>query len=348
MLFLSTPSARRATCRSSVSGPSSRFLSTPSARRATSRRCRCCRSRPISIHALREEGDPSARRKASSAQNFYPRPPRGGRLCRSSVSGPSSRFLSTPSARRATEVCGADRRICEISIHALREEGDPTRPRSDSQAGHFYPRPPRGGRHRRSQLALGVAAFLSTPSARRATLRILCAGVLQPNFYPRPPRGGRPRTPAAESNLSEFLSTPSARRATPDVRRFEPCKRFLSTPSARRATCIGRVVRPPSRISIHALREEGDPSTSLLALTQREFLSTPSARRATHAAGRTYGQQVISIHALREEGDTARPASRSCAKNFYPRPPRGGRPVSPPSYGVVVKFLSTPSARRAT
>ena len=33
-------------------------------------------------------------------------------------------FLSTPSARRATEVCGADRRICEISIHALREEGD--------------------------------------------------------------------------------------------------------------------------------------------------------------------------------------------------------------------------------
>ena len=33
----------------------------------------------------------------------------------------------------------------------------------------------------------------------------------------------------------------------------------------------------------------------------------------------------ISIHALREEGDIARPASRSCAKNFYPRPPRGGR-----------------------
>ena len=38
-------------------------------------------------------------------------------------------FLSTPSARRATEVCGADRRICEISIHALREEGDVRRDR---------------------------------------------------------------------------------------------------------------------------------------------------------------------------------------------------------------------------
>ena len=101
------------------------FLSTPSARRATKRIYHCeCRSvyfyprpprggRPdrvecflfgrfISIHALREEGDetsfscflifdtflstPSARRATCSArllsqtrQNFYPRPPRGGR-----------------------------------------------------------------------------------------------------------------------------------------------------------------------------------------------------------------------------------------------------------------------------
>ena len=56
----------------------------------------------ISIHALREEGD----------QRFLP---------------PISRqvkFLSTPSARRAT--CGLHNNIPRIiiSIHALREEGD--------------------------------------------------------------------------------------------------------------------------------------------------------------------------------------------------------------------------------
>ena len=36
--------------------------------------------------------------------------------------------------------------------------------------------------------------------------------------------------------------------------------------------------------------------------------------------------RAISIHALREEGDAA--AARATAKpaNFYPRPPRGGRP----------------------
>ena len=33
-------------------------------------------------------------------------------------------FLSTPSARRATRQVDEARRIAEISIHALREEGD--------------------------------------------------------------------------------------------------------------------------------------------------------------------------------------------------------------------------------
>ena len=34
--------------------------------------------------------------------------------------------------------------------------------------------------------------------------------------------------------------------------------------------------------------------------------------------------------------------------NFYPRPPRGGRPLNPAVGLVVVKFLPTPSTRRAT
>ena len=55
---------------------------------------------------------------------------------------------------------------------------------------------------------------------------------------------------------------------------------FLSTPSTRRATRLpGGLGRVPD-ISIHALREEGDPPEA-----------SPEADR------------VISIHALREEGD---------------------------------------------
>ena len=37
--------------------------------------------RRISIHALREEGDQNPFARLSRSRYFYPRPPRGGRLC---------------------------------------------------------------------------------------------------------------------------------------------------------------------------------------------------------------------------------------------------------------------------
>ena len=122
------------------------FLSTPSARRATRFPGGNREIQPISIHALREEGD---------------------RVC--PVQGLSSRqFLSTPSARRATPeitriVGGVDISIHAlreegdnpkgsvyaygtISIHALREEGDSPWEIRPARNPYFYPRPPRGGR----------------------------------------------------------------------------------------------------------------------------------------------------------------------------------------------------------
>ena len=58
--------------------------------------------------------------------------------------------------------------------------------------------------------------------------------------------------------------------------------------------------------------------------------------------------EAISIHALREEGDKN---CRYCIhdeSNFYPRPPRGGRPSLAGLPELEKQFLSTPSARRAT
>ena len=213
---------------------------------------------------------------------------------------------------------------------------------------YFYPRPPRGGR----------LAMVKNHHSRNH------------HFYPRPPRGGRPQIARLRSSGSLFLSTPSARRAT-----------------------TGKNHRHrQEQISIHALREEGDAVRQCSRVSLRIFLSTPSARRATGAdvdkgkglhisihALREEGDRLsgvplrtleISIHALREEGDMFPfpfPASR---RNFYPRPPRGGRrrhhgarPKAhdfyprPPrggrrAYAEVIRdmdgFLSTPSARRAT
>ena len=101
--FLSTPSARRATGRHGSRAPlKPEFLSTPSARRATCPLQPFNMQSPISIHALREEGDADRHGDGRRAADFYPRPPRGGRLM-----APDG-VLSA----------------AEISIHALREEGD--------------------------------------------------------------------------------------------------------------------------------------------------------------------------------------------------------------------------------
>ena len=218
--------------------------------------------------------------------NFYPRPPRGGRLQRS---------FFTPAGKT-------------ISIHALREEGD-----------------------RKTTMKKLAELFLSTPSARRATAASAAFARFAIYFYPRPPRGGRQR-PAVFHTDSELISIHALREEGDVVCgqavRFDNL--FLSTPSARRATsCIrclrkstfyfyprpprggrrtyGKVPRRRDRISIHALREEGDasPNHFVLALinfyprpprggrpfkncvqvTACLFLSTPSARRATGPGG---------------------------------------------------------------
>ena len=57
-----------------------------------------------------------------------------------------------------------------------------------------------------------------------------------------------------------FLSTPSARRATDKAFRGAEWCEFLSTPSARRATVYHIYGMRDTDISIHALREEGDPA----------------------------------------------------------------------------------------
>ena len=258
-VFLSTPSARRATNHIFFFPHSFQFLSTPSARRATKAAVVDIFQHRISIHALREEGDSVS-----------------WTIGRAEV-----KFLSTPSARRATHDKGLQRRVKE----------------------YFYPRPPRGGRRQDIFYDLQAEPFLSTPSARRATteevrpaLFILFlstpsarratsdgrhTGSLHSDFYPRPPRGGRPGCAVNKSNQNKFLSTPSARRATANPDRGASTTSFLSTPSARRATLLLAAILQIFPISIHALREEGDPSASPLLQKDKK----------------------ISIHALREEGD---------------------------------------------
>ena len=80
----------------------------------------------ISIHALRGEGDHNITRHDRQADpHFNPRPPWGGRL---TVIGfflcDDFLFQSTPSVGRATNAFCHFAASLDISIHALRGEGD--------------------------------------------------------------------------------------------------------------------------------------------------------------------------------------------------------------------------------
>ena len=103
-------------------------------------------------------------------------------------------------------------------------------------------------------------------------------------------------------------------------------------------------------ISIHAPREGGDAEDGAAAglradfnprpprggrprytsheLVPQLFQSTPPARGATPIGPRDMGHIVISIHAPREGGDPYRAKRHGAHRDFNPRPPRGGRPLS--------------------
>ena len=190
----------------------------------------------ISIHALREEGDLRSRPLGTVAQDFYPRPPRGGRPDCQRNKTRRHQFLSTPSARRATLRHGRPYFGRHISIHALREEGDrgrslqsrrlpPISIHALREEGDFPPL------LKLSRQDISIHALREEGDPRWRPIRPTTA-----YFYPRPPRGGRHGISLLGHHGGQFLSTPSARRATYLYFLIFRHGRFLSTPSARRAT----------------------------------------------------------------------------------------------------------------
>ena len=127
------------------------------------------------------------------------------------------------------------------------------------------------------------------------------------HFYPRPPRGGR---------LLHFLCLVQVFHISIHALREEGDPPFVFS-DGRRVPISIHALREEGddseiqrtlavdNISIHALREEGDRFKRRQDVKLTLFLSTPSARRATYRAELAFG----------------------FPSNFYPRPPRGGRPL---------------------
>ena len=285
-----------------------RFLSTPSARRAT---------RIGVITRL-------------FCAYFYPRPPRGGRRISKMFTKWSSTFLSTPSARRATHFAQVPR----------------------MQRPHFYPRPPRGGRLCAWLLPCSTFSFLSTPSARRATIFSQCSHSRRHDFYPRPPRGGRRRRSAIQS-LVNLISIHALREEGDRLHSaMRPATSDFYPRPPRGGRRLGDYFGLPTGVNFYPRPPRGGRRRYAVVPHQyiRIFLSTPSARRATrHRLAHVARFCIISIHALREEGDPVLPQQSARHEEISIHALREEGDIcawlSPCN---TSSFLSTPSARRAT
>ena len=170
--FLSTPSVGRATCPAVFrrSGGPPDFYPRPPWGGRPGPAPPSASWHPISIHALRGEGDVGLVGARAGFRQISIHALRGEGDFFSVLVGLKHIF---------------------ISIHALRGEGDPIPGRPDRTGCNFYPRPPWGGRRRQAQgldqrklISIHALRGEGDPAARRPSR--------QPTtFYPRPPWGGR-------------------------------------------------------------------------------------------------------------------------------------------------------------
>ncbi len=170
---------------------------------------------------------------------FNPRPPRGGRPRQFDYVSRQRIFQSTPSARRATWMVDDKQYVCDISIHALREEGDlggecEQHARQRFQSTPSARRATYGGYYPNALLE----TFQSTPSARRAT----CRGNKTPEYiwvisiHALREEGDTAfsKTRMALPKISIHALREEGDKTCPDT--LAALARFQSTPSARRAT----------------------------------------------------------------------------------------------------------------
>ena len=237
----------------------------------------------------------------------------------------------------------------EISIHALREESDRTGRWRSAAPSYFNPRPPRGERLNFKITVHFCRRFQSTPSARRATPRLMRLRTPRHRFQSTPSaRRATNSTSASCTAFCNFNPRPPRGERPPPFFTQLPNGQFQSTPSARRATSVSSNPFAVASISIHALREESDDGGRGNAAASTNF--NPRPPRGERLRRRYRPEQPCSDFNPRPPRGERRLSRRRLQGpwNFNPRPPRGERPGGKAMpYGRPI-FQSTPSARRAT
>ncbi len=168
-----------------------------------------CTHTDFSIHVPREGDDKVILTSSSKSCIFLSTSPaRGTTPSGELISFCSLLFLSTSPARGTTDAVEIDGHRVQFSIHVPREGDDGCRRDRWPSRTIFYPRPPRGGRHKIAGRWLMHGGFLSTSPARGTTTAVFPESLSLYIFYPRPPRGGRPHGSCFSRRKNFFYPRP--------------------------------------------------------------------------------------------------------------------------------------------
>ena len=343
------------------------FQSAPSAWRATAGLLAQQGVGPVSIRALRVEGDTCCRRTCRNPSAFQSAPS-AWRATRNPRSGfrPRPGFNPRPprGGRRQLAHQLADGII--VSIRALRVEGDRLTASCRGSIRSFNPRPPRGGRRhhpepeheavRVSIRALRVegdlhfradgiveAEFQSAPSAWRATGRARASRQqMEVSIRALRVEGDLLRQSLVRTHVSFNPRPPRGGRRIANAIRFAATT-FQSAPTAWRATNGHWLESHHALVSIRALRVEGDEThmdIATLTIVSIRALRVEGDSMATRASAypRTF-QSAPSAWRATNATDTVTLENGG----FNPRPPRGGRlPDIPTIFQHLTSFNPRP------
>ena len=144
-------------------------------------------------------------------------------------------------------------------------------------------------------------------------------------FNPRPPWGGRPIRPTPQDHMPCYFNPRPPWGGRPYFTELiDESSSFQSTPSVGRATKEkARIASAINRISIHALRGEGDRTRYITDTVIENFNPRPPWGGRLNCLVCFVQFLLISIHALRGEGDTFAPKSVIIKKIFQSTPSVG-------------------------
>ena len=259
-------------------------------------------------------------------RHFNPRPPWGGRRHKGRIYRDSLN-ISIHALRGEGDSYRAKNSTDEaISIHALRGEGDWHESIRHRQGLYFNPRPPWGGRR-----------------------SIVQHGEYHYDFNPRPPWGGRPFFNTPIQRNTKFQSTPSVGRATLEQHRQKHRSRNISIHALRgEGDDVRWNTKRLNSISIHALRGEGDDCVPIATLLPFDFNPRPPWGGRPKIGWLSECTGCISIHALRGEGDKVYLTRLLRNMQFQSTPSVGRATRATVSLLPCREFQSTPSVGRAT